>query len=209
MECRMKPLFKTGEDVEARPIRIYPQPPVLTPDHAAEAERLCEEVLQGWIRNRRPFSALGLFYAGSRRFLEVGKPWLLRALSHEWPHRLARQQAEIAGWEAWWVERRDGRTTGVYFPDEHSCRAWLRKQQPSAFQTAARRRAPGKPGRTPKRKELARFAMVRIRRKPRVSWADIAVEYQVKHPEAGPITAEMVRSAVRRWRGRLGQRKTK
>ncbi len=59
----------------------------------------------------------------------------------------------------------------------------------------------GKPGRPSKRDALARFAIARRNGKPQMTWDDIAIEWQVAHPN-DPVTIDTVRSAVRNFRRR-------
>jgi hypothetical protein len=59
----------------------------------------------------------------------------------------------------------------------------------------------GKPGRPPKRAGLARFAIARRNRKSPMTWEDIAVEWQLQHPD-DPVTREIVRGAVKNFKRR-------
>ena len=208
MESYLKPLFEDGEEKAALPIRMHPQPPVLTPDHAAEAERLCKKEIQVWIKKRRAFTAMNLLWTVSRTFLKAGKPWLRRALPEAEIYRLVDQQAKAARWEVRMVDMGDGRFPTLYYPTDRIFRGWLGKHLPGDFEMLGRCRANHKGGRPPKRVALARFALIRRRGKHPMKWADIAIEWQVKYPN-DHVTVQMVRSAVRRWRDRLKRRRTK
>jgi hypothetical protein len=59
----------------------------------------------------------------------------------------------------------------------------------------------GKPGRPPQRDALARFAIIRRKRKRQMTWDDIAVEWELTHPN-DPVTIDTVRSAVRNYENR-------
>ena len=204
----MIPLFEEGEDRAGHPITMHPEPQVLTPDHAAEAKRLCEWEIHIRMNKRSAFTARNILGAVSRRFLKLGKPWLRRALPDVEIHRLVDQQAKVAGWEVRVIDMGDWRAPTLYYPSERALRAWLRKHLPSDPGATTRRRTKGKPGRPHERLALVKFALVRLRRKPRTTWAAIALEWEVKHPN-DHVAADTVRSAVRRWQSRSKGRKPK
>jgi hypothetical protein len=66
----------------------------------------------------------------------------------------------------------------------------------------------GKPGRKIKRDALARFAIVRRKRKPQPTWEDIAVEWNLNHSE-DEVDAGIVRSAERNFLRRQKSNRSK
>jgi hypothetical protein len=208
MEVHLKPLFEEGEEKAARPIRMHPQPPVLTPDDATEAGRLCKKQIQVYVKRKRAFTATGVFARVSRAFIKAGKPWLRRALPEAEIYRLVDQQAKTARWEVRTVDMGDGRVPTLYYPTERIFRGWLGKHLPGDFEMLGRCRANHKGGRPPKRVALARFAMKCRRRKPPMKWTEIRGEWNYDHP-GDDVSKEMVRGAARRWSDRLKRRRTK
>ncbi len=207
MKTKLKPLFSEGEETEGSLARMVPEPAVLGRHHVAEAKRLCEREVQVCIERRHAFRTFEMVYAVRRRFIMVGQPWLWRVLSADAISRLACQRAEAVGWLVRTVDIGD-RAATLYCPSERACRAWWRKHLPYAWEVRRHRHIKGKPGRTPKRIGLAKFAIARLRRRLRMTGREIANEWNYDHPY-DRVTAETVRNAAKRWRPRIRERRAK
>jgi hypothetical protein len=175
-----------------------------------------EDSVHRWIAERRAFTAYEISYAVNGELIQAEGVALRHAVTGDAVHVLLSIYTEAAGYTSELINLGGGRMPRLYYPDEAGRQEWMSARMPTtpgAMDKILRARSPrgkrkGKPGRPPQRVELAKFAIVRHRRTPPMTWADIAVAWQIAHPN-DHVTVEMVRSAARRWNGRLNSRRAK
>ena len=163
----------------------------------AEAKQMCEDIIQGYIRDRRPYLTSDIIQTMYDKSCERRK----RGLPSDEISRLARLHADKAGWRVRSVDLRSW-TKDLHYPTEPAFRIWLQENMPHALEIAVRRPTKGKPGREDTTADIAAYA--NERKQPGVYWKDICAAWKREHPHdprGKMLTWQKVREAWRRHYG--------